>query len=103
MASTSGGSIEMNYTANKSEREIAIQANKAIGASFSESDVIMTKKGPYVIEVNPTAGYFVDSLDDIERMQMIISAILNKSKSEVNFAESGMVLFNKVIKNIFWY
>ncbi|MEK6871488.1 MAG: ATP-grasp domain-containing protein, partial [Nanoarchaeota archaeon] len=77
MASTSGGSTEINYAARESEIEIAIRANKAISSFFSESDIIMTNQGPCVIEVNPTAGYFVDSIDDIERMKMIVQSLKN--------------------------
>lgn len=79
ISSTSGGSYEFDYLASESEIELAIQANLAIGAKFSESDVILTKDGPYIIEVNPTPGYFIDSIDDLNRMEIIVDNLLSTS------------------------
>lgn len=78
LASTSRGSLEIPYEATPEEIDIAIKANKSIGASFSESDIVMTSEGPYIIEVNPSAGYFVDSIDDLERMKIIVKTLINK-------------------------
>ncbi len=78
MASTSGGSIEFPYSCTNDEIELALKSNEAIGASFSESDIIMAKEGPYVIEVNPTPGYFINSIDDLDRMNLVVQKILNK-------------------------
>jgi len=80
MASTSGGSSEFDYKALSEEKEIAIKANLAIGASLSESDVIMTKTGPYIIEVNLTPGYFVDNTKDLNRMKLIVDNIISHNK-----------------------
>lgn len=80
MASTSGGSKEFEFEPTKEEIELAKKANKAIGALFSESDVIMTNEGPYIIEVNPTPGYFVEDLEDIKRMESVVNTISTKVK-----------------------
>jgi glutathione synthase/RimK-type ligase-like ATP-grasp enzyme len=99
MASTSGGSIELDYSAIDEEKEIALMANKAIGGSFSESDVIMTSEGPYIIEVNPTAGYFIDSIDDLERMKIIVQALINRiPEPEMNYQSKNMI--NLEINNL---
>ena len=79
IASTSGGSQEFHYDSSEAEIEIAIKASSAIGASFSESDVVMTTNGPCIIEVNPTPGYFVDSLDDLERMEIVVDTIISEN------------------------
>lgn len=76
IASTSGGSIESPFNATVEEIEIAKKAKEAINAKFGESDVIMTKQGPCVIEINPTPGYFIDSIEDIERMEMIVNELM---------------------------
>jgi len=81
MASTSGGSLEMPYDAMSEEIDIATRASKFIRASFSESDVIMTSEGPCIIEVNPTAGYFIDNFDDLDRMKLIVKTLINKDIS----------------------
>lgn len=82
MSSTSGGSYEFPYAATTPEIEISINANLAVDSSFSESDIILTEEGPYIIEVNPTPGYFVDSIDDLERMKIFVEKIINESKPE---------------------
>jgi glutathione synthase/RimK-type ligase-like ATP-grasp enzyme len=82
MASTSGGSVEFDYIPTKEEIEIATRASLAINAYFSESDIIMTKKGPCVIEVNLTPSYFIDSIEDLERMSVIVEGLLKKQTIE---------------------
>ncbi len=77
MSSTSGGSYEFPYLVSEAEKDIAIKASLAIGACFSESDIIFTEDGPYVIEVNPSPGYFVDSFDDLERMDTLVNKLLD--------------------------
>lgn len=76
MASTSGGSYEFAYEPSKAEKEVALKANIALGASFSESDVMMTKNGPVIIEVNLSPGYFLDSVEDLQRMEMIVNKLV---------------------------
>ena len=83
ISSTSNGSYEFPYSATQEEQEVAIKANLAIDSFFSESDVILTENGPFIIEVNPTPGYFVDSLDDIERMEKIVEKIINSVKPKI--------------------
>lgn len=85
LASTSGGSYEVNYNSTFEEISLAKRANKAINCLFSESDVIMTKNGPCIIEINPSAGYFVESEDDLNRMEVIVQSFLNLLDSQNNF------------------
>jgi len=82
MASTSGGSKEFFYNPTSEEVELAIKANKAIGALFSESDVMMTEEGPYIIEVNSTPGYFIEDENDIERMKIAVDSIIRENAIE---------------------
>ena len=84
LASTSGGSYEVNYDSTFEEISLAKKANKAINCLFSESDVIMTKNGPCIIEINPSAGYFVESEDDLNRMEAIVQSFLNLLESQNN-------------------
>ncbi|PIN94333.1 hypothetical protein COU53_04065 [Candidatus Pacearchaeota archaeon CG10_big_fil_rev_8_21_14_0_10_30_48] len=92
MASTSGGSVERPYNSTKEEIEIAKKANLAINSSFSESDIILTSKGPCIIEVNPSAGYFIDSIDDLERMKLIVKNLINiyKKTNEIMQVEINL-------------
>ena len=56
----------------------------------------MTNQGPCVIEVNPTAGYFVDSIDDIERMKMIVQSLKNYfSKILMIYKTNSVEIFPK--------
>jgi glutathione synthase/RimK-type ligase-like ATP-grasp enzyme len=81
IASTSGGSKESLFNPTDEEIEEAKKAKKAINAGYGESDVIMTKDGPCVIEVNPTPGYFIDSPEDLERMEMVVDELINNSNT----------------------
>jgi len=76
MASTSNGSVEFLYSPTEEEKNIAITANNLLGVSFSESDVSLTSEGPYIIEINLSPSYFLDSLDDVERMRIIVKEIV---------------------------
>ncbi len=78
IASTSGGSVEFDYSATNEEKNMAIKANLALNASFSESDIILTNKGPCIIEVNISPSYFIDSIDDIQRMEIIADNLINR-------------------------
>lgn len=79
IASTSGGSYEFEYESTDKEKEISIKANLVIRASFSESDVILTENGPCIIEVNLTPGYFMDNIEDIERMEIVVDMLILQS------------------------
>lgn len=78
IASTSGGSMEFDYSAGADEINVARMANLGLNISFSESDVIMTNDGPCIIEVNISPGYFIDSIEDLRRMETIVERILSK-------------------------
>ena len=80
MASTSGGSIELPYSPTTEEKEIALKANKVINSAYSESDIISTDEGPCVIEVNLSPSYFIDSIEDIERMAQIVDRLIGTNK-----------------------
>ncbi|MEX0920312.1 MAG: ATP-grasp domain-containing protein [Candidatus Pacearchaeota archaeon] len=77
IASTSGGSVEFEYSPSEAEVNVAMRAASVLDASFSESDIIMTSKGPFVIEVNISPSYFVDSIDDLHRMEIIVNNLIN--------------------------
>ncbi len=79
MSSTSSGSNEFDYSANKEEIETSLRANLVLGASLSESDVMMTIEGPFIIEVNLTPGYFMDCKEDLERMKLIVNKLIENN------------------------
>jgi len=83
IASTSNGSIENNFEPTREEIELAIKAKEVTNVMYGESDVIMTDKGPCLIEINPSPGYFLDSLDDLERMKMIVDSLVKKIKQPI--------------------
>ena len=83
IASTSGGSIENNFEPTREEIELAIKAKRVTNVMYGESDVVMTDKGPCLIEINPSPSYFLDSLDDLERMEMIVDTLVKKIKQPV--------------------
>ena len=94
ISSTSNGSYEFPYSATQEEQEIAIKANLATGSFFSESDIILTEDGPFVIEVNPTPGYFVDSIDDIERMEKIVNSFVNSVRPKAECLSEKIEVYN---------
>jgi len=82
MASTSGGSVELPYSPTIEEEEIALRANQVINSAYSESDIISTENGPCIIEVNLSPSYFMDSIDDNERMIQIVDQLISTGKKD---------------------
>ncbi len=77
LASCTNGSVEGIYNAEKPEKEISLKASKKIGSEFNELDIMFTKKGPVIIENNPTPNYF-DEPEDRKRIAQFTDIILNK-------------------------
>ena len=82
IASTSNGSMEDDYEASLEERELAAKASKLIGAEYNELDIYFTENGPSIIEHNPTPNYFVDDVDDLERMQKFVDFIIARLENK---------------------
>ncbi len=57
MGSCYHGSKIISHKATEEEKHLAVLASKSIGANLNEVDIQITKKGPVVIENNPTPGY----------------------------------------------
>ena len=51
---SNGGNAE-NYKPTDIEKEIALKASKALGCDFCGVDILQTKRGPVICEVNSNA------------------------------------------------
>ena len=56
----------------------------AIGAFLNNIDVVITKKGPYVIENNPTPNFFDGDKEDFERLKKIVKSIVEFYNRTIN-------------------
>ena len=73
----SGGNAK---TINPSEKikKMAIKATKALGLDYSGVDVIMSKSGPRIVEVNPNPGLKIEQVTGKNVTREIIKHILKK-------------------------
>jgi glutathione synthase/RimK-type ligase-like ATP-grasp enzyme len=75
LASVHNGSAIGNYEASEKEIEIALTAIQAINCFFGEIDIILTEKGPCVIEINPTPRYYLVDTIDSKNLEKLVNLI----------------------------
>lgn len=77
LASVSLGSKSLNnYEPSPEEIEIAKKATVAIGATFNIVDLMLTDKGPCIIENNPTPQY-IEGDNARERIAILVNLMLS--------------------------
>jgi len=75
------GGIGYPYAQTEAEGEMAIKAAKAVGVEVAGVDMIMSKEGPYVIEVNASPGFKgLMKATDIDVPGKIVDYAVGKAK-----------------------
>lgn len=60
-------------------RDISLRATKAIGAFFNDTDVIVSAKGPYIIENNPTPNFAKRQVgNESSKREVVISKLVEE-------------------------
>lgn len=76
-----GASAEA-YEPSAEERLLAIKAVQALGLPYGGVDMIDSKKGPLVLEVNPSPGFSISKVTGVDIAEAIIKCVGNEGKSK---------------------
>ena len=72
-----GGSA-VSYEPTNRERGLAIQACEALGIELAGVDIIDSRRGPLVLEVNPSPGFGISDVVGYDVAQAVIEALLKR-------------------------
>lgn len=70
-----GGSMHA-YTPTPAEVDIAVRASRAHGLDFSGVDIIDSKRGPLVLEVNPSPGFAIQAVSSVPIAETVLNYVV---------------------------
>ena len=71
-----GARIEA-YSPSEEEEAIAMKAVKAFGLKYAGVDIISSNRGPLVLEVNPSPGFGIQEVNDVDVAAEVIKGVVN--------------------------
>lgn len=77
LASMTRGSTAKIVKLSKEIEEVSLKATEAIGAFFNDVDIIIGKKGPYIIENNPTPNFAKRKVKS-NKEKVVIEKVVNE-------------------------
>lgn len=64
------------YEPTEQESQLAVRAVKAHGLLYAGVDILGGSRGPLVIEVNPSPGFAIEAVTDINVVEQLVSSVL---------------------------